>query len=158
MTHTDLPLAGSLTEAISPLLGQIWHEYVFRYKPGPVTRPPTWNIPHQPRLDWQMWFAAYRSVAENPWFERLMQELLKGSPRVLGLLAANPFPDRLPKYARALLYDYRFVDPGTYVRIGQWWLRRLDGLYSPRVSLADFSRGVPPAAAPGDAARAALVV
>ncbi len=153
LTHTDLPLAGRLTEAISPLLivnpyglfvtttttrpeiiiegsddGQIWREYVFRYKPGPVTRGPTWNIPHQPRLDWQMWF--------------------EGSPAVLALLAGNPFPDRPPKYVRALLYDYRFADPDTYVRTGQWWVRRREGLYFPRVSLADFLRGAPPTIAP----------
>ncbi len=35
-----------------------WREYEFRYKPGDLARRPRWNIPHQPRLDWQMWFAA----------------------------------------------------------------------------------------------------
>ncbi|MGB3022856.1 MAG: lipase maturation factor family protein, partial [Methyloceanibacter sp.] len=35
-----------------------WREYEFRYKPGDLSRAPPWNIPHQPRLDWQMWFAA----------------------------------------------------------------------------------------------------
>jgi hypothetical protein len=38
--------------------GVEWREYAFLYKPGDVTRRPPWNIPHQPRLDWQMWFAA----------------------------------------------------------------------------------------------------
>ncbi len=38
--------------------GVEWREYEFRYKPGDVSRRPPWNIPHQPRLDWQMWFAA----------------------------------------------------------------------------------------------------
>src|SRR6266700_3733774 len=90
-----------------------------------------------------MWFAAYRSVAENAWFERLIHELLKGSPAVLALVAANPFPDRPPKYVRALLYDYyRFADPDSYARTEQWWVRRLEGLYFPQVTLADFPRAV----------------
>src|SRR5262249_56543683 len=38
--------------------GVEWRDYEFRYKPGNVARRPLWNIPHQPRLDWQMWFAA----------------------------------------------------------------------------------------------------
>ena len=38
--------------------GDEWREYQFRYKPGDVTRAPRWVAPHQPRLDWQMWFAA----------------------------------------------------------------------------------------------------
>ena len=66
-----------------------------------------------PPLDWQMWFAAYRSVAENAWFEGLTQQLLKGSPAVLSLLARNPFPNLPPKYVRALLYEYRFADTSS---------------------------------------------
>jgi hypothetical protein len=34
--------------------GVEWREYDFRYEPGDVARRPRWNIPHQPRLDWQM--------------------------------------------------------------------------------------------------------
>jgi predicted DCC family thiol-disulfide oxidoreductase YuxK len=42
-----------------------WREYEFSYKPGDVRRPPRWNIPHQPRLDWQMWFAALDDPQET---------------------------------------------------------------------------------------------
>ena len=45
-----------------------WREYEFRYKPGDVARRPPWNIPHQPRLDWQMWFAALEDPRRLPWF------------------------------------------------------------------------------------------
>ena len=38
--------------------GTKWEEYEFRCKPGDLRRPPPWVAPHQPRLDWQMWFAA----------------------------------------------------------------------------------------------------
>jgi hypothetical protein len=38
--------------------GTKWEEYEFKYKPGDLSRPPPWVAPHQPRLDWQMWFAA----------------------------------------------------------------------------------------------------
>jgi hypothetical protein len=116
--------------------GQVWREYVFRFKPGPVTRRARWSIPHQPRLDWQMWFAALGDRTDNPWFASLMRRLLEGSPPVLALLEANPFPDHPPKYVRALLYDYRFADASSRAATGQWWIRRLDGLYFPQVSLA----------------------
>jgi hypothetical protein len=43
--------------------GLDWREYEFRCEPGDVARPPFWNIPHQPRLDWQMWFAALEDCA-----------------------------------------------------------------------------------------------
>src|SRR6185437_4658084 len=40
--------------------GRTWREYPFRYKPSELDRAPRWVAPHQPRLDWQMWFAALR--------------------------------------------------------------------------------------------------
>src|SRR5438093_7924490 len=45
-----------------------WLPYEFKWKPGDVMRAPGWCAPHQPRLDWQMWFAALGSYRENPWF------------------------------------------------------------------------------------------
>ncbi len=160
LTGAGLPLADALQGLVSPLMivnpyglfavmttgrpeiviegsadGQVWREYVFRFKPGPVARRARWSIPHQPRLDWQMWFAALGDRTDNPWFESLMRRLLEGSPPVLALLEANPFPDRPPKYVRALLYDYRFADASARVSTGQWWVRRLDGLYFPEVAL-----------------------
>src|SRR6266496_3243758 len=47
-----------------------WLPYEFKWKPGDVMRAPGWCAPHQPRLDWQMWFAALGSYRENPWFGR----------------------------------------------------------------------------------------
>jgi predicted DCC family thiol-disulfide oxidoreductase YuxK len=161
LTGTRLPVADVLEQLVSPLMivnpyglfavmttsrpeiviegsadGQVWREYVFRFKPGPVTRRARWNIPHQPRLDWQMWFAALGDLTDNPWFESLMRRLLEGSPPVLALFEVDPFPDRPPKYVRALLYDYRFADSSTRAATGQWWVRHLTGLYFPPVSLA----------------------
>lgn len=163
MMRTDLPGLGILSRAVSPFLivnpyglfavmtttrpeiviegsadGRDWREYVFRYKPGPVSRPARWNIPHQPRLDWQMWFAALGSIRDNPWIINLMLRLLQGSPPVLGLLESNPFAGGVPRYVRAQLYDYRFADRRTHALTGEWWVRSPQGLYFPEVSLADF--------------------
>ena len=35
-----------------------WKAYEFKWKPGALDRMPGFVEPHQPRLDWQMWFAA----------------------------------------------------------------------------------------------------
>lgn len=114
--------------------GQLWKEYEFPYKPGDVLRAPPWNIPHQPRLDWQMWFAALEDPRSLPWFARFLQKLLEGDPQVTALLRANPFPGRPPTYVRALFYEYRFAAPGE-APAGRWWDRRLLGLYTPAVRL-----------------------
>jgi hypothetical protein len=48
--------------------GQNWLDYGFKYKPGDLKRRPGFVAPHQPRLDWQMWFAALGSYQNNSWF------------------------------------------------------------------------------------------
>ncbi len=113
-----------------------WHEYQFRYKPGDLSRRPPWNIPHQPRLDWQMWFAALDDPRRLPWFARFLEKLLQNEPSVTALLAYDPFPDKAPLYVRARFYDYAYAD-GEAKSEGQWWARRLLGLYFPAVRLRD---------------------
>jgi lipase maturation factor 1 len=91
--------------------GQNWLPYEFKAKAGDLSRPPVWVAPHQPRLDWQMWFAALEGTpyAEG-WFPTFAQRLLQGSPEVLALLDKNPFPDKPPRFIRAQLYSYHFTD------------------------------------------------
>ncbi len=115
--------------------GQDWKEYGFRYKPGNPKRRPPWNTPHQPRLDWQLWFAALDPRVPG-WFEPFLARLLEGSKPVLDLMGENPFSDHTPKYVRAVLYDYRFSDQSTGEKTGLWWVRELSGIYYPAVSQA----------------------
>lgn len=103
--------------------GLDWKEYEFRWKPGDVRRPPAFVQPHQPRLDWQMWFAALGTPDRNPWFIKLMRRVQDGAPDVLDLLSGNPFPDTPPAYLRATLYRYRFTDAKTRAETGAWWTR-----------------------------------
>ncbi len=112
--------------------GVQWREYEFRYKPGDVNRRPPWNIPHQPRLDWQMWFAALDGAEQNPWFSRFLERLLQNEPSVTALLERNPFPDHPPTYVRAELYEYTFAGNDDH---GRWWERRLAGLNLPKAHL-----------------------
>ena len=116
--------------------GETWVEYPFKWKAGDLKRLPRWVAPHQPRLDWQMWFAALRGNYRNtPWFINFMVRLLQGSPEVLALLEKNPFPDSPPRYIRAVLYDYHFTDLATKRTEGTWWRRKRKGLYLSPVSL-----------------------
>jgi hypothetical protein len=111
-----------------------WRAYEFRYKPGELGRRPRWNIPHQPRLDWQLWFAALDDPRRLPWFSRFLAAVLKDEPAVMALLEKNPFPDRPPVYVRAQFYEYTYADDADRAR-GLWWNRRPLGLYFPAVRL-----------------------
>ena len=50
-----------------------------RYKPGRLDVAPLFCLPHQPRLDWQMWFAALGNYQSNPWLISLVWRILEGN-------------------------------------------------------------------------------
>ena len=112
-----------------------WREYEFPCKPGDVLRRPCWIAPYQPRLDWQIWFAAMSTPERYPWVFHLVWKLLHADPGALSLLANDPFPDEPPRFVRARLYRYEFAPPDD--PSGAWWQRELLGEWLPPLSSAD---------------------
>ena len=115
--------------------GRNWQPYRFRYKPDGASDNLHWIIPHQPRLDWQLWFAALSTADRQPWFGNLLYRLLEAEPTVLDLFDAVPFGTERPRFVRALVYDYRFTTPAQRAREDTTWQRRYAGLYHPAVHL-----------------------
>ncbi|MBV8894922.1 MAG: lipase maturation factor family protein, partial [Acidobacteriaceae bacterium] len=111
-----------------------WREYSFRYKPGELHRGLPQIAPYQPRLDWQMWFAALGDIQENRWVDNLLYRILTGEPSVTTLLDSPPFPTP-PRYIRVLIYDYNFTTPSERARTGAVWKRDLRGTWFGPVSL-----------------------
>jgi hypothetical protein len=113
--------------------GVTWLPYELPCKPGDPMRRPCVIAPFQPRLDWQIWFAAMSEIQNEPWLVRVVEKLLDGHAPVLRLFAYDPFHGRAPKYVRAELYEYRFThfgEPG-------WWKRRRLGEYMPPLQKGD---------------------
>ena len=119
--------------------GETWRAYEFKWKPGDIKLAPEFVAPHQPRLDWQMWFAALGSYRQNLWILQFMARLLQGAEPVLQLLGTNPFPETPPKYLRAVVYEYKFTDFSGWRADGSWWRREFKGLYAPILRLPGSS-------------------
>jgi hypothetical protein len=117
-----------------------WKEYEFKAKPGNPNRPPPFIAPYQPRIDWQIWFAAMASPSEYPWTLHFVWKLLHNDPGTLSLLAGNPFPNAPPHYIRARLYRYSFAPIGEK----RWWRRDHIGEWLPALSIddAEFRRAL----------------
>lgn len=127
-TRPEIVIEGSMD-------GRMWRPYAFRWKPGDLACPPRFNTPHQPRLDWQMWFEALRLEQVHaitggidprhmsPWFQSLLSRLLHQESEVLKLMREKPFPDSRPNFIRITLYQYRFTTSEEKRKTGNWWHR-----------------------------------
>ncbi|XP_036962352.1 lipase maturation factor 2a [Acanthopagrus latus] len=122
--------------------GVSWTEIEFMYKPGNLSAPPAVVTPHQPRLDWQMWFAALGTHTQAPWFTSLIYRLLQGKRDVIELIQTDvsqyPFHQQPPAFLRAHRYRYWFTEPkadGSYPE--RWWRRVYDEEFYPTVHLGN---------------------
>ncbi|KAF7662071.1 hypothetical protein LDENG_00247040 [Lucifuga dentata] len=122
--------------------GVTWTEIEFMFKPGNLSASPPVVTPHQPRLDWQMWFAALGTNAQAPWFTSLLYRLLQGKRDVIELIQTEvsqyPFHQQPPAYLRAHRYKYWFTEPkadGSYPQ--RWWRRVYDREFYPTVHLGN---------------------
>jgi len=132
-TRNEIVIEGTDAETVTP--STAWREYEFKGKPGDPARRPRQVAPYHLRLDWLMWFAAFSTPDEHEWFPSLLARLLEGDRAVLSLLSVNPFPDRPPRYVRALYYRYRFTTREERRQTGRWWVRDLVGTYFAPTSL-----------------------
>jgi hypothetical protein len=132
-TRDEVILEGTSDPTPSQL--SLWMPYEFLYKPGDIGRRPPVIAPYQPRIDWQIWFAAMATYNQHPWLIHLTYKLLNGDPEVRRLIAHDPFASggEQVRFIRARLYRYRFTklrEDGP-----NWWNRELVGEYFPPLSL-----------------------
>lgn len=110
--------------------GEHWTPLDFRYRPDALDQAPAFIVPHQPRLDWMLWF-----VPMNPafldLFDRFLVRLTEGSPTVTALLAHPPLETGPPKMLRVRVYRYRFTTPTERAETGDLWRRTDLGPFYP---------------------------
>mmetsp|Transcript_19269 Transcript_19269/g.35355 ORF Transcript_19269/g.35355 Transcript_19269/m.35355 type:complete len:534 (+) Transcript_19269:1676-3277(+) len=108
----ELVIQGSLD-------GRSWRDYQLPYKPQSSDKMPKFNLPHQPRLDWQMWFAALGSINENVWMVNLINRLFYNSPSVMTLFEVNPFAEEPPEHIRMQYYLLNFTTIDSHPWAGE---------------------------------------
>lgn len=128
----ELVVAGTSDEEIGE--DTVWHEYEFKAKPTDTKRGLPIIAPYQPRVDWQIWFAAMSRPDYEPWLLTFVGKLLQNNAAAISLIEQNPFPDAPPTYIKIDLYKYEFVPP--------WQRDELDGAVWKRTYLGPW---LPPA-------------
>ncbi|MFM8790030.1 MAG: lipase maturation factor family protein, partial [Chthoniobacterales bacterium] len=104
--------------------GITWQPYRFSYKMDAADNSLPFLMPHMPRLDWQMWFAAleYRERGQPPgWIMPLLARLQDGSEPVKELLRDDQSAPAAPRFFRLRLDLFEFTDAKERRASGNVW-------------------------------------
>jgi lipase maturation factor 1 len=111
-----------------------WVAHDLRYKPGALDRAPRFVAPHQPRLDFQLWFhgLAYER-GQPPYVRMLLQRMCEDADAVRPFFedsSRDALPDH-PRAVRVAYWQYHFTTPAERRATGAWWRRELLGTTEP---------------------------
>lgn len=120
-------LFGHITrERIEPTFetfdGSHWTPLDFHYKPGDPMRPPPFVAPHQPRVDFLLWFYGLSYEQGTPLYVRNLVTKLCTDPSAVSSLFVGPLPEH-PLAARVRFHRYHFTTPDERRRTHAWWTR-----------------------------------
>ncbi|MFI5291200.1 MAG: lipase maturation factor family protein, partial [Polyangia bacterium] len=102
--------------------GARWTERELRHKPGALDRRPDFVAPHQPRLDFQLWFYGLDYQRSTPTYIVNLLDRVCSDPQAVAGFFARPL-DPHPKSVRLIFWEYRFATLAEHRATGAWWLR-----------------------------------
>jgi hypothetical protein len=114
------------TERIEPEVetfdGEHWVAHDFRHKAGEPARRPGFVAPHQPRLDFQLWFYGLSYQHGTPPYVANLLDRVCNDPSAVEGLFAQPLPPK-PESVRLRFYRYQFTTPSEKRTSAAWWRR-----------------------------------
>jgi hypothetical protein len=122
-------LFGHITrERIEPELqtsdGSTWQPHDLHYKPGALARAPAFVAPHQPRVDFQLWFYGLSFRRGQPAYLQTLLDRVCRDPTAVQPLFASALPMH-PAAVRLVFWQYHFTTPEERRSTGAWWRRDL---------------------------------
>jgi hypothetical protein len=108
-----------------------WTTHDLRYKPGDPRRPPPFVAPHQPRVDFRLWFYGLAFQRGMPYFVDTLLTRMCDDPVAVQSLFAVALPRR-PEAVRIAFQRYQFASAEARARDGAWWTREWLGALEAR--------------------------
>jgi len=106
--------------------GETWTAHDLRHKPGDPARAPDFVAPHQPRVDFQLWFYGLRFQSREPTYVAMLVERLCNDPAAVAPLFQAPLPEH-PDAVRIVYWRYHFTTRVERRASGAWWWRETVG-------------------------------
>jgi hypothetical protein len=104
------------------LLGDEWSPHHLHYKPGALTSTAPYVAPHQPRVDFRLWFYGLAHEGKMPGYVASLLHHLCGNSTTVQTLFKTPLPES-PEAARVVFWRYNFTTPEERSESGQVWKR-----------------------------------
>jgi hypothetical protein len=109
----------------------IWTAHSLRFKPGDPRRRPPFVAPHQPRVDFLLWFYGLSYLRPDPpAYVSALVDRLCNEPSAVQSLFVDPLP-AAPSAVRIAFFDFRFSSSAERRSTGIWWSRRPLGVTQP---------------------------
>jgi hypothetical protein len=94
----------------------LWH------KPGDPRRAPDFVAPHQPRVDFQLWFYGLAFRRREPTYVTTLVERMCEDPAAVQPLFREPLPPHAAA-VRIVYWRYLFASRAERRATGAWWTR-----------------------------------
>jgi lipase maturation factor 1 len=107
-----------------------WVAHDLWYKPGDPRRAPDFVAPHQPRLDFQLWFHGLSFQRGRPAYLQVLLERMCEDVDPVRPFFRDPLPPH-PRAVRVVYWQYRFTTPAEKRATGAWWRRERVGVAAP---------------------------
>jgi hypothetical protein len=95
-----------------------------------VQRAPDFVAPHQPRVDFQLWFYGLRFRRREPAYVSTLVERMCEDAAAVQSLFRDPLPPH-PPAVRLAYWQYHFTTRAERRATGAWWRRDLLGTTRP---------------------------
>jgi hypothetical protein len=119
--------------------GENWTPHHLWYKPGPLDRAPPFVAPHQPRVDFRLWFYGLGFRRGVPAYVGEVLRRLCIDPEAVQPLFTAELP-AAPESVRVVFGRYRFTTSEERAESGNYWKRTWRAML-PEVSCADALSG-----------------
>jgi lipase maturation factor 1 len=100
-----------------------WTAHDLWHKPGDPGRRPDFVAPHQPRVDFQLWFYGLAFRRREPAYVGALVRRMCEDPAAVQPLFRAPLPPH-PAAVRLVYWQYHFASRSEHRATGAWWTRQ----------------------------------
>lgn len=118
-----------------------WQQFDLRYKPGQPSRELSRVVPHVPRIDLKMWYAARSSLHTNPWLTNFAYRIASRERDVTNAISPSTPVSKVGQ-VRIALIKYRYSTKTKQPFAGYWSQYKFVSEYLPTTSLENLKTAV----------------